>query len=74
MKEVMTRTGRYAHLPPMPQLAKYAAENANSLSEVEALDIEDVLRHVETAAAAIYNHLLREITAVAAPTRPATAA
>lgn len=61
MKEIMTRSGAYAHLPPVPDLPKYLAENYEKLSDVEQLDIEDVIAHVELAAKMIYHHLLADI-------------
>lgn len=61
-KSVFTRSGEYAKLPPVPELARYLAENADHLDEVELLDVEDAVIHIEHAAKIIYHHLLREIT------------
>ncbi len=61
-KAVFTRTEGYAKLPAVPDLARYLAENADHLDEVELLDIEDAVIHIEHAAKMIYHHLLRDIT------------
>ena len=62
MKDIVTRTGQYANLPPVPDLTTYLAENCATMDDAEELDIEDVVVHLETAAAAIYEHILQPIT------------
>lgn len=62
MKDIITRTGQYANLPPVPDLPAYLAENCATMDDAEELDIEDVVVHIETAAAAIYEHILQPIT------------
>jgi hypothetical protein len=64
MKEVITRSGCYTHLPKVTELEKYLELNQGKISEVEQLDIEDVLAHVEDAAKAVYHFLLKDITKV----------
>jgi hypothetical protein len=62
MKDIITRTGDYANLPPVPDLVAYLAENHTKMDDKEELDIEDVVLHLETAASAIYEHILEPIT------------
>jgi len=62
MKDIITRTGEYANLPPVPDLPAYLIENFAKLDDNEELNIEDVVLHLETAAAAIYEHILQPIT------------
>lgn len=63
-KDIITRSGSYAYLPPVPNLAAYLTDNFGKISEVEELDIEDVVHHVEIAAAALYEHILAPITTI----------
>ncbi len=62
MKDIITRTGQYANLPPVPDLAAYLAENCSKMDDAEELDIEDVVNHLELAAGVIYEHILEPIT------------
>lgn len=65
MKDIITRNGQYANLPPVPDLAAYLAENCGKMDDAEELDIEDVVNHLEIAASAIYEHILEPITELA---------
>lgn len=62
IKDIITRTGQYANLPPVPDLPAYLTENFAKMDDAEQLDIEDVVIHLETAAEAIYEHILQPIT------------
>lgn len=62
MKDIITRTGQYANLPPVPDLPVYLAENCAKMDDAEELDIEDVVNHLEMAAGVIYEHILEPIT------------
>ena len=61
-KDIITHNGKYANLPPVPDIAEYLAQNYNDLDMDEQLDLEDVVNHLEQAAAAIYEHILEPIT------------
>jgi hypothetical protein len=62
MKDIITRTGQYGNMPPVPELATYLAENCSKMDDAEELDIQDVVNHLEVAASAIYKHILEPIT------------
>lgn len=62
MKDIITHTGQHANLPPVPDLSAYLAENFGKMDDAEELDIEDVVNHLEIAAASIYEHILEPIT------------
>lgn len=66
MKDIITHSGQYVALPPVPDLPDYLAANSGKLDDVEELDIEDVVNHLEIAAGAIYEHILEPITEVLA--------
>ncbi len=61
-KAIITRFGKFANLPPVPELPEYLAKNYDTLDMDEQLDVEDAVNHLELAAGVIYEHILEPIT------------
>jgi hypothetical protein len=62
MKAVLTRSGPYSHLPTVPEIPQYLAENYDKLEDVPRLDIEDAVDHIQHMAKYLYHTVLRDIT------------